>query len=165
MLGRPARMLPVFIWQTPPTWFSPSAVQPCRNATSSTQLAISGNQSLTHEPDCPCRANVRLLSSKFVYAVRPIAVTGRAKLPGKGLPPRRFNVGFGSNRSIWLGPPSRKHQITDFAVGAKWGKRTVPIGFAAEAPAAASRERKDASASEPNPPPALARNSRRECAD
>src|SRR3954454_25031766 len=162
MLGRPARMLPVFIWQTPPTWFSPSAVQPCRNATSSTQLAISGNQSLTHEPDCPCRANVRLLSSKFVYAVRPIAATGRAKLPGKGLPPRRFNVGFGSNRSMWLGPPSRKHQMTDFAFDAKCGERTVLVRFVPEAPPTASRASNDASASEPNPPPALARKSRRD---
>src|SRR4051812_44707967 len=129
---------------------------------SSTQHAISGSQSLTQAPDCPFRVKVRLLSSKFVNAVRPIAVTGRTKVPGSGLPPRRFNAGLGSNRSMWLGPPSKKHQMTDFAFGEKCGERAVLMRFISEAPPDASRASNDASASEPNPPPALARKSRRD---
>src|SRR5688500_8597567 len=113
-------MLPVFIWQTLPTWFKPSAVQLRTTAMSSTHVAISGYQSLTQPPDSPCCLNVRLHASKSVYAVRPIAVTGRTKLSGSGLPAILLSAGLGSNKSMWLGPPSRKHQMTDFAFGAKW---------------------------------------------
>src|SRR5437016_5156208 len=48
--GRPARMEPVFIWQTEPTWLRPSAQQERRIARSSTCLAISGYQSETQAP-------------------------------------------------------------------------------------------------------------------
>src|SRR5205085_10847347 len=34
--GRPAKMSPVFIWQTEPTWFNPSAQQDFTTAISST---------------------------------------------------------------------------------------------------------------------------------
>ena len=44
----------MFIWQTEPTWFSPFAQQLRTTAMSSTCLAISGYQSETHVPACPC---------------------------------------------------------------------------------------------------------------
>ncbi len=52
-------MLPVFIWQMLPTWFKPSAQQLRSTAMSSTQVAISGYQSLTQMPDWPCCLNFR----------------------------------------------------------------------------------------------------------
>src|SRR5438874_13657537 len=107
-------MLPVFIWQMLPTWFNPSALQLRMTAMSSTQLAISGYQSLTHVPHWPCCLNLLFVVSSGVYAVLPIAVTGRLNDDGSGWPASFVNSGFGSNRSRWLGPPSRNSQITLF---------------------------------------------------
>src|SRR5687768_3333554 len=56
---------------------------------------------------------------------------------------------------MWLGPPSIKSQITDFAFAVKCGARAAR----AKAPSSPSR---CAKASAPNSPPAFMRNSRRE---
>src|SRR5438094_5908010 len=72
-LGRPARIEPVFIWQTEPTWFSPSAQHDRSTAMSSTHSATFGSQSLTHRPDLPCCLNARLLASSLLPPT-PIAV-------------------------------------------------------------------------------------------
>ena len=119
--GRPPRMLPVFIWQMPPTWFNPSDWQLRITAMSSTHVAISGYQSLTQMPDWPCCANFRCEANSGVKAVLPIAVTGRTKLAGSGLPASFVSAGFGSNKSIWLGPPSMKHQMTLLACAGNCG--------------------------------------------
>ncbi len=50
-----------------------------------------------------------------------MAVIGRVKLDGSGSPSSLFKSGLGSNKSMWLGPPSRKHQMTLLAVGWKCG--------------------------------------------
>ena len=43
----------MFIWQTPPEWFMPSAQQERITAMSSTHWAVCGSQSLTHVPRLP----------------------------------------------------------------------------------------------------------------
>src|SRR6185295_18887644 len=67
--------------------------------------------------------------------------------------------GFGSNRSTELGAPSMNSQITALVLAGKW------VGFGASGPAgaarAASRFRRSASATIPNPAPARRRNTRR----
>ena len=40
-----------------------------------------------------------------------MAVTGRSKLSGRGLPASLLSSGLGSKRSRWLGPPSMKRKI------------------------------------------------------
>src|SRR3954447_11161286 len=115
--GRPARIDPVFIWHTDPTWFSPSALHERNSVMSSTCLAISVYQSDTHIPLCPYCFHVRVDGISEFDAV-PIAVTTLPYDGGSGCPASRPISGLGSNRSIWLGPPSMNSQITDFAVGA-----------------------------------------------
>src|SRR6185437_16033490 len=91
-LGRPARMLPVFIWQTLPTWFTPSAQHERTSAISSTTPAIFGYQSETQVPDCPNWANLRLEASRLLPPT-PIAVKTLPKLGGTGSPARFFSSG------------------------------------------------------------------------
>ena len=57
--GRPLRVDPVFIWQTPPTWFSPLDQHDRMIARSSTQPVMCGSQSETHAPDSPYRFHLR----------------------------------------------------------------------------------------------------------
>src|SRR6476660_7940338 len=68
--------------------------------------------------------------------------------------------GFGSNKSTALGAPSMKSQMTDLALGAKWGGRTAR-GLAAVVISLALAElpSRSASARSPKPAPALARKS------
>ena len=75
---------------------------------------------------------MRFEASSGVSAVRPIAVTGRLNDGGSGWPSSFVSSGLGSNRSMWLGPPSRKHQMTLLAVALKCG------GLAASGPAGSS---------------------------
>src|SRR5690348_14204604 len=116
MEGRPARIDPVFIWHTEPTWFSPSAQQERNMAMSSACSAMLGYQSETHMPLCPYCFQVRCDGIKVLDAV-PIAVITFPKDSGTGCPASRVNSGLGSKISRWLGPPSINSQITDFAVG------------------------------------------------
>src|SRR6185295_13676771 len=112
--GRPARGVPVFIWQTPPEWLMPSVMQERMTARSSAHWATWGYQSDTQRPPLPCRAHLRLdASSGDPYS--PIAVMTGLKLGGSGFPAISLSSGFGSNVSIALGPPSMKRKITLFA--------------------------------------------------
>src|SRR5688572_20465171 len=61
--GRPARMEPVFIWQTDPTWFNPSAQQDRTTHSLSACCAMCGYQSDTSIPLCPYFLKVRLVGS------------------------------------------------------------------------------------------------------
>ena len=56
------------------------------------------------------------LPISVLFAV-PIAVIGRPKLAGMGCPAISFNLGLGSNRSMWLGAPSMNRKITRLALG------------------------------------------------
>src|SRR5436190_16395282 len=118
-------------------------------------------------PDWPYCLNLRWLAMSGVNAVLPIAVSGRGKLPGNGLPASLFSVGLGSNKSMWLGPPSRKHHMTDLAFagsgGAFGANGLTPIDAAASAMVGLLIN--DHSANAPKPPPARSRKSRRDCAD
>src|SRR5881394_3479171 len=77
--GRPARTEPVFIWQTPPEWLIPSAMQERMTARSSTMPAVWGNQSDTQMPLLPCYFQVRLDASSG-EPDSPIAVMTGPKL-------------------------------------------------------------------------------------
>src|SRR5262249_39888244 len=74
----------------------------------------------TGMPLWPYCLNTRLLGI-IVFDAVPIAVIGRPNDSGIGLPASSSNFGFGSKVSRWLGPPSRKSQITDLARGLWWG--------------------------------------------
>ena len=74
--GLPARIEPVFIWQTEPTWFRPSAVQDRTTASLSACLATCGYQSETHSPLSPCRAHLRWEGIRVLCDVPGIAVRG-----------------------------------------------------------------------------------------
>src|SRR5215472_8085535 len=115
--GRPARIDPVFIWQTEPTWFKPSAQQERNSVSSSTCSAIFGYQSETHMPLSPYCFQVRV-DGMSVFDEVPIAVITLPNEAGMGCPAIRCNSGFGSKRSTWLGPPSMNSQITDLALAA-----------------------------------------------
>ena len=118
MTGGPANVAPVFIWQTPPTWFRPLDQHERITARSSTHVAICGSQSDTQMPLCPCCCHLRL-EAKSGERPSPIGVITGLKLAGSGWPARRFSSGLGSNVSIWLGPPSMKRKITLRAVAGR----------------------------------------------
>ena len=101
-------------------------------------------------PLLPCRFHVRGEPISVLPPV-PIAVIGLPKLAGIGWPDSLFNSGLGSNRSIWLGPPSIKSQMTDFAFTGKC------VFFGVSAPSANMLP----SAMAPSPLPAREKNSRR----
>src|SRR5947209_2480800 len=113
-------MSPVFIWQTDPTWLRPSAQQEPRIHMSSTCCARVGNQSETQMPLLPYCLKVRFDRIRELEAV-PMAVMGRPKDEGMGWPLSLSSSGLGSKRSMWLGPPSMKSQMTDLALGGKCG--------------------------------------------
>src|SRR5258706_2483097 len=166
MEGRPARIEPVFIWHTDPTWFNPSAQQPLKTDILSTCLAISGYQSETQLPLCPCCLKVRSDGMMALLPV-PIAVVTLPNDAGIGLPASASSAGFGSNVSTWLGPPSMNSQMTDFAVGAKCGglarkgSSVFPATALCNSPSLSSIAPR---ARAPSPLPALNRKSRRDLA-
>ncbi len=95
MDGRPARIDPVFIWQTEPTWFSPSAQHDRMTLISSTCCAILGYQSDTQIPLWPYCLKVRLVPISELLPV-PIAVMGLPNEAGIGCPFNSFSLGLGS---------------------------------------------------------------------
>src|SRR5689334_13744227 len=101
--GRPARIAPVFIWQTPDERLMPSAQHERITAMSSTHSAVCGSQSETQMPLWPCCFHVRFDASSGDLN-SPIDVSTLGKLSGIGWPASSFNFGFGSNVSRWLGP-------------------------------------------------------------
>src|SRR5262245_26256172 len=116
MDGLPCKIEPVFIWHTEPTWLIPSHQQERMTVISSTCSAMFGYQSETHSPLCPYCLKVRFDAITPFIAV-PIAVVLGRMDSGRGCPSSSTSFGFGSKRSMWLGPPSMKSQITDFADG------------------------------------------------
>src|SRR5215217_9066331 len=98
-------------------------------ARSSTCSAIFGYQSETQRPLFPYCLKVRVDAISVLFAV-PIAVTTLPNEGGIGCPCNSFNFGFGSKRSIWLGPPSMNSQMIDLAVGA-WCGCLADIGSTA----------------------------------
>src|SRR5438477_2386243 len=110
--GRPARIEPVFIWQTPAEWLMPSAQQERMTAKSSAQVAISGSQSETHIPLWPCCFHLRLEANSG-ESNSPIGTMTRPMLDGMRWPASSLSFGLGSNRSMWLGPPSMNRKMTD----------------------------------------------------
>src|SRR4029078_4427216 len=103
--------------------------------------------------------NLRWLAMSGVNAVLPIAVSGRGKLPGNGFPASLFSVGLGSKRSMLLGAPARKHQMTDLAFagsgGAFGANGLAPIAAAASALVGLLINNQNANA--PKAPPARGR--------
>ena len=79
-----------------------------------------GYQSDTHSPLSPCCANFLRLAMS-VLPPTPIGVNTLPKLGGSGSPACLVNSGFGSNRSMWLGPPSMNRKMTLFAFASKCG--------------------------------------------
>ena len=161
--GRPARVEPVFIWQTPPTWFSPLDQHERITARSSAQVAMCGSQSETQIPLWPCCFHFRREASSGERP-SPIGVITGLKLGGSGWPASRFSSGLGSNVSMWLGPPSMNRKITLRAVAGRrhgavattdeGGCRLGP-GRQRRAPAGRVRARA------PKPAPACSSQSRR----
>src|SRR5688572_13289264 len=113
-------------------------------------------------PLSPCCFHCRF-DGRIVFPAVPIAVMILPKDSGMGCPARLSSAGFGSNRSIWLGPPSMKRKMTDFAVGL-WCGCFAFNGLTVAACSTPSRFSNDARAIAPRPLPALARKSRRDVA-
>src|SRR5690242_10193814 len=115
-----------------------------------------GYQSETHMPLWPYCFHLRGEGISVLDAV-PMAVITLPNDSGIGCPARRSSSGLGSKRSMWLGPPSMKSQITDFAVGMWSGF----LGASGSGGSAAWSMEEMASA--PRPPQERIRNSRRSC--
>src|SRR5215831_14073433 len=131
-----------------------------RKQMSSTRVARCGSRSETSRPDWPCLENLRVLARS---GVSPLVnwLTGLPKLSGSGLPCHLARSGFGSNRSTWLGPPTMNVKITDLALASWCGflaASGLPVTFSLPYPSRASSQE---SASDPKPPPARTRKSRR----
>src|SRR6267143_427644 len=87
---------------------------------SSACCASVGYQSETQMPLLPYCLKLRFDGINELEAV-PMAVIGRPNDSGIGWPASLSSSGLGSKRSMWLGPPSIKSQMTDLAFGAKCG--------------------------------------------
>src|SRR2546426_8142913 len=77
-------------------------------------------QSETQRPLWPYGLKARWEGIKVLPAV-PMAVMTLPKDGGIGWPASLCNIGLGSNKSRWLGPPSMNSQMTDLALGRKCG--------------------------------------------
>ena len=74
-------------------------------------------QSEAHNPLCPYCFHFRREAIRVLSPVPRDVCAGLPMESGTGWPSSLVSVGFGSNRSTWLGPPSMKRKITDLAVG------------------------------------------------
>ena len=102
-LGRPETIKPVCIIQSACSWLRCSVYIDRMTAMSSAWAAIFGRTSENSSPDLPCVANLNGLCSRL-----PVSFSSSATSAGAGLPSYLANIGFGSKRSIWLGPPCMK---------------------------------------------------------
>src|SRR6185369_12257440 len=139
----------------------PSCQQDRITVMSSTCCAMFGYQSETQIPLWPCCFQVRLDGISVLPPV-PMAVIGFPNEAGSGWPARRSSSGLGSNKSMWLGPPSMNTQITDLALGAKCGAFGARGSSGEPVVAALPSPSSDENAIAPSPLPALQRNSRRD---
>src|ERR1043166_831423 len=96
----------------------PSAQHERITAMSSTHSAVCGSQSETQMPLWPCCFHARFEPSSGELC-SPIEVSTLPKLSGKRWPASSLSFGFGSKRSMWLGPPSMKRKITLLAFAGK----------------------------------------------
>ena len=102
-------------------------------------------------PLWPYFVNVRGLASTAAFGLVNASRRFFVMDSGKGLPLHFCNSGLGSNKSIWLGPPSMKRKMTFFAFGAKCGLFGASGLFSTTAPRP-SRSINCASAMMPIPP-------------
>src|SRR5206468_3473195 len=72
MLGRPNCPEPVFMKSLAGAWLNRLAAHDFTNETSSTIVAVCGNNSDTHAPLRPCWENFRLVPSSFVPWLLPM---------------------------------------------------------------------------------------------
>ena len=159
--GLPPIIDPVFIWQTPAEWLMPSATQDRMTAMSSSIFAVCGMSSEAHVPALPCCFQV-LGHPKSGEPLSPIEVMTLPKLSGSFLPASLLSRGLGSNKSIWLGPPSMNRKMTDLALPKWWGildERGLEMIASVAVDFAAKRELR---ARAPNPEPAWASHCLRE---
>src|SRR4029079_11640135 len=82
------------------------------------------------------------------------------KLSGIRCPANWLRAGFGSNVSIWLGPPAIIRKMTDLAFAGKC-RHFGASGLAGSGAARPSRESRSSSAQEPKPSPTWVIQSRR----
>ena len=120
-----------------------------------------GYQSETQMPLWPCCFQARFDGISVLPPV-PMAVMGLPNDAGSGWPASRSSSGLGSNRSTWLGPPSMNTQITDMALGAKWGAFGASGSSNGAVVAALLSPSSVENASAPSPLPVFQRNSRRD---
>ncbi len=95
-----------------------------------------GSQSETHRPPWPCRFHARF-EGRSGEPPSPIGVITVPKLSGSGWPASSSSFGLGSNRSMWLGPPSMNRKMQLLAVAARRHAGAV----AADAPRASAPRR------------------------
>ena len=134
------------------------------SAMSSAQVAMFGSRSLISMPHCPCFLKTRLVPITVALSFCKNANFASPTIEsGNGWPSYLFSSGFGSKRSIWDGPPSRKMKMQRSAFGAKCDIR-VASGFAGMLASSASKPscfNNEAKASVPSPHELVARKSRR----
>ena len=92
----------------------------------------------------------------------PMEVMTLPKLSGRGLPASLLSKGLGSNKSIWLGPPSMKRKITDLALAKCWGILEESGFEMIESLAVEFSAKRELRARAPNPEPAWASHCLRE---
>src|SRR5262245_9058671 len=109
-----------------------------RKQMSSAQVARFGRRSDSSIPLRPCFANSRVLG---MMTASPCVswLFGRPVDSGSGLPAHFASAGLGSNRSIWLGPPTMNRKMTRLAFGSKCDFLGASGFFAAFSSARASR--------------------------
>ena len=116
--GRPPRIEPVFIWQTPEEWLMPSAQHERMTARSSAHSAMCGSQSLTQIPLWPC-----CFQARFEAEQRRARFAHRGddlpKLAGSGLPASSLSFGLGSKVSRWTRPAFHEEEDHAFGAGRK----------------------------------------------
>ena len=112
--GTAGQVEPVFIWQTPPTWFNPLDQQERITAMSSTQVAMCGSQSETQIPLWPCCFHFALRGqercSPFAHGRDHWLEAGWQRLAGQSV-----ELGFGVERIEMAGPSF--HEEKDHALG------------------------------------------------
>ena len=79
-------------------------------------------------PLWPYGWNVRGLASTAAFGLVNASRRSLVMDGGSGLPLHFCSSGLGSNRSIWLGPPSMNMKMTFFALGGKCGLPWEPAG-------------------------------------
>src|SRR5262245_829641 len=88
---------------------------------SSARVARCGRKSESSIQHWPCLFNTRGLAITFAVGLMKASLSPLVIDSGRDWPCHFCNPGLGSNRSIWLGPPSMNSRMTFFALPGKWG--------------------------------------------